>query len=249
MKKKNKHQKQRRRDLYTSSFSTELVCGRVQVLSSVYPIILQSRTVPAGGRDRDLCEELASLVHKHAAQMLMTDTWICASDYVQMRREKRFHFLGEFFYLLVKWGMGGHIFLMRFLWSQKIRMLWGNVSVQSTPVLGDTVSDKSFAKVMVAITSSLIKILMIIYTNIGRNWGRQVELRGGNSVLHSLSFIPQISKLRDLLEYLVLPSWPETCVFSTRTQILERDMQEADQGAVLMLPGCQLRLGKHSQIS
>lgn len=37
-------------------------------------IILQSRMVPAGDKERDPCEEVASLVHKHAAQMLMTDT-------------------------------------------------------------------------------------------------------------------------------------------------------------------------------
>lgn len=61
--------------------------------------------------------------------------------------------------------------------------------------------------------------------------------------------IPWISKLGDLLEYLVLPSWPETCVFSARSQILERDMQEADPDVLLMLPGCQVRFRKHYQIS
>ena len=52
-----------------------------------------------------------------------------------------------------------------------------------------------------------------------------------------------------LLEYLMLPSWPETCVFSARSQIMERDMQEADPGALQILPGSKVRLRKHSQIS
>lgn len=44
----------------------------------------------------------------------------------------------------------------------------------------------------------------------------QVELCGGTNVLHSvlLGLVPWISKLSDLLEYLMLHSWPETHVFS-----------------------------------
>lgn len=111
---KKKKKKNSRNDLYTSSYSTELVCGRVQVWSSVYSIILQSRTIPAG--DRDACEELTGLLDKHADQKLMTDTWICVSDRIQMRCDKKKinHFLSEFLNYLIKWWMGECIFLMPF---------------------------------------------------------------------------------------------------------------------------------------
>lgn len=79
----------------------------------------------------------------------------------------------------------------------------------------------------------------------GRNLDMEIGLCRGFEVLHSLllSLIPRLSKLRDLLEYLMLPSWPQTCVFSARSQIWERSMQEADPGAPSDAPGCQVRLG------